>query len=82
MNRKIQLIWDFKGKEASLIAKHHKIHLDEYLLSNPYSLNITGTIVESDFSAFAYLVVEEIDMIKFRDILKPHRAQVYEQIKE
>jgi hypothetical protein len=27
--------------------------------------------------AIAFIVVEEKDMIKFRDVLKPHRGEVY-----
>ncbi len=27
--------------------------------------------------AIAFMVVDENDMIKFRDVLKPHRGEVY-----
>ena len=30
MNRKIKLIWDFRGQEAQKIAEHHAIHLEEF----------------------------------------------------
>lgn len=79
MNRKIQLIWDFRGQEAIPTAQHHRRHLEEYLLANPYTINVMGVEKVSDFYAIAYMVVEEVDMIGFRDALKPHRAQVYEE---
>jgi hypothetical protein len=28
--------------------------------------------------AIAYIVVEEKDMIQFRDVLKPHRGELFE----
>ena len=32
--------------------------------------------------AIAFLVVEEADMITFRDALRPHRGEVFEQKSE
>lgn len=76
--RKIKLIWDFRGEAASKTAEHHEIHLKEYLETEKYVLKITGFEILNDAYAIAYLVVEEKDMITFRDILKPHRGEVYE----
>ncbi len=78
MNRLIKLIWDFRGLDSLITAKHHQKHLEEYFIINPYKINITGTTEESDFYSITYIVVEESDMIHFRDILKPHRAEIYE----
>jgi len=78
MNRKIKLIWDFRGEAAAKTAEHHKIHLKEFLEAEKYPLQITGFEIRSEMHAIAFLVVEEQDMITFRDALKPNRGEVYE----
>ncbi|CCG52700.1 Protein of unknown function [Flavobacterium indicum GPTSA100-9 = DSM 17447] len=78
MNKKIKLIWDFRGATAAKTAEHHEIHLKEFIQTENYSLNITGFEIVNEMYALAYLVVEENDMIKFRDLLKPHRGEYYE----
>ncbi|MFD2890973.1 hypothetical protein ACFS5J_02985 [Flavobacterium chuncheonense] len=75
--RKIKLIWDFRGPAAAKTAEHHEIHLKEFLVMEQHNLQITGFEILNDMYAIAYLVVEEKDMIKFRDVLKPHRGEVY-----
>ena len=30
MDRKIKLLWDFRGEDAKETAKHHTIHLKEF----------------------------------------------------
>ena len=75
--RKIKLIWDFRGEAAAKTAEHHDIHLKEFIQTENYSLNITGFEIVNDMYALAYLVVEEKDMIKLRDLLKPHRGEWY-----
>ena len=69
MNKKIKLIWDFRGATAAKTAEHHEIHLKEFIQTENYSLNITGFEIVNEMYALAYLVVEENDMIKFRDLL-------------
>lgn len=44
-----------------------------------YPFNITGSEAINPDHFTAYLVVNEEDMIEFRDILKPHRAVVYQE---
>ena len=75
--RKLKLIWDFRGPDASKIAEHHEIHLKEYVQLEKLSITITGFDVLNDFHSIAYLVVDELDMKPIRDALKPHRGQVY-----
>jgi hypothetical protein len=77
MTRKIKLIWDFKGPFAAKTAEHHEIHLKEFLEKENYSLKITGFEILNVMYAIAFLVVEEKDMIRFRDALKPHRGEVF-----
>jgi hypothetical protein len=77
MNKQIKLIWDFRGQAAAKTAEHHEIHLKEYLVKENYTLKITGFQILNEMYAIAYLVVEESDMIVFRDALRPHRGEVY-----
>jgi hypothetical protein len=78
MKRKIKLIWDFRGPAAQKTAVHHEKHLKEYLELEKVELNITGYQDINDMHSSAFMVVEEEHMLKFRDALKPHRAEVYE----
>lgn len=76
--RKLKLIWDFYGPNASKTAQHHQIHLTEYIKLNNLDIKICGYNNLSDVHAIAYLVVNENEMKPIRDVLKPHRGQVYE----
>lgn len=76
--RKIKLIWDFRGPESAKTAEHHKIHLDEFLATKKTQGVLAGFQVLSDVYAIAFIVVNEADMIVFRDALRPHRGEVYE----
>ncbi|RXR21835.1 hypothetical protein [Flavobacterium stagni] len=78
MNRKIKLIWDFRGPAAAKTAEHHEIHLKEYIVIEKLPLNITGFNILNEMHAIAFMVVEEAQMIAVRDALKPHRGEVYE----
>ncbi len=78
MSRKIKLIWDFRGHASAKTAEHHEIHLKEFLIKENYPIQITGFKVINEMYAVAFLVVEEKDMILFRDALKPHRGEVFE----
>jgi hypothetical protein len=76
--RKIKLIWDFRGPDASKIAEHHEIHLKEYIKNENLPYNITGNKTINDLYAIAYMVVTDEHMIAVRDALKPHRGELYE----
>ena len=78
MNRKIKLIWDFRGPTAEKTAEHHEKHLKEFIAFEKLDLDITGYQHINEMYSFAYMVVEESNMIAMRDALKPHRAEVYE----
>ncbi len=79
MERKLKLIWDFRGPNAHKTAQHHEIHLKEYIISEKLSLNITGYNDISNMHSIAYLVVIDSEMKPVRDALKPHRGQLYEE---
>jgi hypothetical protein len=76
--RKLKLIWDFRGPDATKIAAHHEIHLKEYIKIKKLELNITGVEVMNDMHTVAFMVVVEHQMRPIRDALKPHRGQIYE----
>ena len=77
--RKLKLIWDFHGPDATKIAEHHEIHLKEYIQLENLNINITGIEDLTDNHCIAFLVVDEINMKPIRDALKPHRGQVYSE---
>lgn len=77
-NRRIKLIWDFRGPTAAKTAEHHEIHLTDYIIAEKLDLGITGCKTYSEMHSIAFLVVDESKMIQVRDALKPHRGEVYE----
>lgn len=78
MDRKLKLIWDFKGPAAAKTAAHHEKHLKEFIAMENLPLNITGHVDLHDMHSIAFMVVAESQMIAVRDALKPHRGEVYE----
>jgi len=76
LDRKIKLIWDFRGPEAVEIAKHHVVHLKEFALKE--SLDYTESDIEpvSEMYCIAFITVNESDMKVYRDALRPHRGLV------
>ncbi len=79
MNRKIKLLWDFRGPDASETAKHHARHLADFIKKESLALNITGYADITTLHSVAYMVVEETKMMQIRDALLPHRGEVYEE---
>ncbi len=79
MEKKLKLIWDFRGPAAQKTAQHHEIHLKEYIMAKNLTINITGCLDINDLHSMAYLVVTESEMKPVRDALKPHRGQLCEE---
>ena len=79
MERKIKLIWDFRGPAAAKTAEHHEIHLKEYSAIEKLPLNITGFELLNEMHSIAYMVVTDDYMIAVRDALKPHRGEIYQE---
>jgi len=52
--------------------------LNEYLEKEKITLEKTGFEIINEMHAIAFIVVDEKDMITFRDILKPHRGEIYQ----
>ncbi len=79
MDKKIKLIWDFRGPAAERTAEHHEKHLKEYIAIEALELKLTGHQHINEMHSLAYVVVNESQMIKLRDALKPHRGEVYQE---
>lgn len=74
MEKKLKLIWDFRGPQSLETARHFEIHLRESPL---FRKDIpTGVEHLSEMHALAFMVVEASEMPKFRDSLKPHRGSL------
>lgn len=76
--RKIKLIWDFRGEAAAKTAEHHEIHLKQYIAAEKLPLDFTGFEVKNELHAIAFMVVSDENMIAVRDALKPHRGELFE----
>ena len=77
--RKLKLIWDFKGSDAQFTARHHENHLREYLKNHHIPYLDSGTDQLHELHATAYVAINEADLPKIRDVLKPHRGEVYKK---
>ncbi|MEM0931981.1 MAG: hypothetical protein AAF575_01665 [Bacteroidota bacterium] len=80
LDRKIKFIWDFRGPGASKTAEHYEKHLAEFIVLEELKYDITGVQHLSDTHSITYLVVAEFEMKEIRDVLKPHRGEIYEDI--
>jgi len=76
LNRKIKLIWDFRGPEAKKTAEHHCVHLKEFTQIDKLDFDKIDSSQITDFHSIAYVIVAEKDMLIFRDTLKPHRGEI------
>ena len=74
MNRKIKLVWDFKGPDGLETAKHHCIHLKEFAAIDNLPFHEVAHETLNDMHSIAYIIVDEAHMRTFRDALKPHRG--------
>ena len=73
MEKRVRLIWDFFGPDAQNTAKHHEIHLKDFMVKENMPFFETA-VTQSGSNYQAELVVEERDVLTVRDALKPHRA--------
>ena len=76
--RKLKLIWDFKGPDANITARPHAAHLKDFIQMNDLSMKIVKVEELSPAHSIAYLVVTDTEMPPVRNALKPHRGQLYE----
>ena len=80
MERQIKLIWDFRGSDALKTAEHQEIHLKEFIQIERLPIEITGFEQINEFHSIAFMVVNDELMRKVRDVLKPHRGELYSEI--
>ncbi len=74
--RRIKLIWDFRGPDALKTAEHHAIHLKEFATKEGLNFYDVTVLSYSGVYVIAFIIVDEADMIIFRDALKPNRGEV------
>jgi hypothetical protein len=77
LERKIKLLWDFRGPDALETAKHHTIHLKEFAAIENlqfHEIDIKGL---NPMLCTAFIVVNESDMKVYRDALKPQRGELF-----
>jgi hypothetical protein len=81
VNRKIKLIWDFRGNDALPTAQHHAVHLKEYIEKTQDSTILnSGYETLGEFHHIAFIITYYSEMIRLRDILLPQRAEYVEGI--
>lgn len=79
MTERIKFIWDFYGSGSKPTAIHHIKHLGEFVTAEKLG-NIPMDIEEvTPKHHIAYMVVEREMMDNLRQILKPHRGQIFEE---
>tara|TARA_R110002051_G_scaffold323584_1_gene417701 strand:- start:30 stop:311 length:282 start_codon:yes stop_codon:yes gene_type:complete len=76
MNRKIKLIWDFRGPNGLKTAEHHCVHLNEFTAIEKLAFHEINVQEITEYHSIAYVIVDEKDMLTYRDALKPHRGAV------
>ncbi|WP_159948895.1 hypothetical protein [Polaribacter septentrionalilitoris] len=76
MNRKIKLLWDFRGPDAKETAKHHTIHLKEFATLENLPFYEIDIQEKNPMLFSAFITVDENDMKIYRDALKPHRGEI------
>jgi len=76
VDRKIKLIWDFKGPDGLATAKHHCIHLKEFAQIDSLTYHEVNHKELNPMHTIAFIIVDESNMKTFRDALKPHRGEL------
>ncbi|GGG96768.1 hypothetical protein GCM10011416_13300 [Polaribacter pacificus] len=76
MDRKLKLIWDFKGEEGLETAKHHCVHLKEFAIAENLPYHEINSVSIHEFHSIAFVTVDESVMKAYRDALKPHRGEL------
>lgn len=75
--KKLKLIWDFRGPDANITARHHAAHLKDFIRLHRLSMEIVSVEELTSGHSIASMVVTDAEMPAVRDALKPHRGQLY-----
>ncbi|MAU75821.1 MAG: hypothetical protein CL831_02980 [Crocinitomicaceae bacterium] len=74
MKNKIKLIWKFSGPDADHIAKHHLVHLKEYIEKENIEIFTTGYERLNENIAISFVIISEGLLEKIKNDLKPHEG--------
>lgn len=74
MEKKVKLMWDFRGTGSEQTAIHHEHHLEEFIETHNLGQKETGVQTLSEDYSFSYMIIEEEHMLLVRDALRPNRA--------
>jgi len=73
---KIKLIWDFRGINAEKTDQHHQKHLNEFTEREGLKSVTCGIEKRGEAYFIAFITVLNEDLIKVRDVLRPHRGEL------
>ncbi len=68
------MLWDFHGPRAERTARHHRQHLDEFVVANAVEHVQSGVEQVSEQHWAAFMVVAEEQVERLRASLKPQRG--------
>ncbi len=74
MADKIQLIWDFRGRNAQGTAEHQIRHLAEFARREQVEIGSAGAEEVSGSHWIAWMVVDGADVERLRAVLRPNRG--------
>lgn len=77
LDRKIKLVWDFRGPSSEGTAEHYAKHLKEYIFNEELKYDLVGHNKITESHSIVFLVVAEFEMPQVREDLKPHRGELY-----
>ena len=74
VENKLKLIWEFIGIDADMIAKHHFVHLNEYVeKENLKIFKIGNEKIDKNISN-SFMIISEDLLYKIKKDLRPHKA--------
>lgn len=76
MDKTIKFIWDYYGEPALKTASHHSEHLLEFAEARELSIQKTGFKELKENRAIAFILLPEKVALEFKDVLRPHRAEI------
>ena len=74
------MIWDFRGPNSEMTAKHHAKHLQDFTNSEKMINVVCQTEKISEMHYVAFMVVAKEKVNDLRERLKPNRGQAYKEI--
>ena len=77
IEKRIKLIWDFRGPVAQKTAEPYLKHLQEYVYHEELKYDISGVQGFSEHHATVFLVVSEFELQQAKEDLRPHRGEWY-----